>query len=71
MVAGLKLGYADEIENRINFVDGLRVTDAATISIVEMVLLAALTRVMAAISLAGGRAVGVSGKDGGLITARN
>ena len=54
-----------------NFIDGLRVTDEATISIVEMVLAGGSNKALvAAIASAGGRAVGVSGKDGGLITAR-
>ena len=53
------------------FIDGLRVTDEATISIVEMVLAGGINKALvAAIASAGGRAVGVSGKDGGLITAR-
>ena len=54
-----------------NFIDGLRVTDKATISVVEMVLSGGINKALvAAIASAGGRAVGVSGKDGGLITAR-
>ena len=54
-----------------NFIDGLRVTDEATISIVEMVLAGGINKALVtAIASAGGRAVGVSGKDGGLITAR-
>ncbi len=54
-----------------SFVDGLRVTDEATISVVEMVLAGGINKgLVAAIAGAGGRAVGVSGKDGGLITAR-
>jgi acetylglutamate kinase len=54
-----------------NFIDGLRVTDEATISVVEMVLAGGINKALvAAIASAGGRAVGVSGKDGGLITAR-
>ncbi len=53
-----------------NFVNGLRVTDAATISVVEMVLCGAINKsLVAAVSRAGGRAVGLSGKDGNLITA--
>ena len=53
------------------FIDGLRVTDEATISVVEMVLAGGINKALvAAIVSAGGRAVGVSGKDGGLITAR-
>ena len=54
-----------------SFIDGLRVTDDATISVVEMVLAGSINKTLvAAIASAGGRAVGVSGKDGGLITAR-
>jgi acetylglutamate kinase len=54
-----------------NFVDGLRVTDEATISVVEMVLAGGINKALvAAITMAGGRAVGISGKDGGLIMAR-
>ena len=54
-----------------DFIDGLRVTDEATISVVEMVLAGGINKALvAAIARAGGRAVGISGKDGGLITAR-
>ena len=54
-----------------SFIDGLRVTDEATVSVVEMVLAGGINKALvAAITSAGGRAVGVSGKDGGLITAR-
>ena len=54
-----------------NFIDGLRVTDEATISVVEMVLAGGINKALvAAIAQAGGRAVGISGKDGGLIMAR-
>ena len=53
-----------------SFVNGLRVTDAATISVVEMVLAGAINKsLVVAVNLAGGRAVGLSGKDGHLITA--
>ena len=53
-----------------SFVNGLRVTDAATISVVEMVLAGAINKsLVAAVNMAGGRAVGLSGKDGHLITA--
>ena len=53
------------------FVDGLRVTDAATVEIVEMVLSGRINKgIVAAIAAAGGKAVGLSGKDGGLIAAR-
>ncbi len=49
------------------FVDGLRVTDAATADVAEMVLGAINKQIVGWISNAGGRAVGLSGKDGGLI----
>ncbi len=53
------------------FIDGLRVTDAATVEIVEMVLSGQINKqIVSSISAAGGRAVGLSGKDGGLIKAR-
>lgn len=53
------------------FIDGLRVTDAATVEIVEMVLSGSINKEIAAlINGAGGRAIGLSGKDGGLIRAR-
>jgi len=52
------------------FIDGLRVTDQATVEIVEMVLSGAINKgIVAAINQAGGRAIGLSGKDGGLIRA--
>ncbi len=54
-----------------SFVDGLRVTDQATVEIVEMVLSGSINKqVVGAINQAGGRAIGISGKDGRLIEAR-
>ena len=54
-----------------SFVDGLRVTDKATVDIVEMVLAGSINKqVVSAINDAGGLAVGLSGKDGRLIEAR-
>ncbi len=56
------------IESR--FVDGMRVTDSATMDVVEMVLGAAVNKeIVGLINDAGGRAVGITGKDGGLIRA--
>jgi acetylglutamate kinase len=53
------------------FIDGLRITDAATVGVVEMVLAGSINKgIAAAITAAGGRAVGLSGKDAGLILAR-
>jgi len=55
------------VESR--FVDGLRVTDAQTAAVAEMVLGAINKELVAWISRAGGRAVGLSGKDARLISA--
>ena len=53
------------------FVDGLRVTDEAAVEIVEMVLTGSINKqIVSAINVAGGRAVGLSGKDGNLVVAR-
>lgn len=53
------------------FIDGLRVTSAASMAVVEMVLTGSVNqRLVAALNRAGSRAVGLSGKDGGLIRAR-
>ncbi|MFT8242596.1 acetylglutamate kinase [Roseomonas sp. BN140053] len=53
------------------FVQGLRVTDAQMVDVVEMVLAGSVNKQVAdAITRAGALAVGISGKDGGLITAR-
>lgn len=53
------------------FVDGLRVTDAETVNIVEMVLSGSINKeVVQSIYEAGGKAIGLSGKDGGLIRAK-
>ncbi|EGO94734.1 Acetylglutamate kinase [Acidiphilium sp. PM] len=53
------------------FVDGLRVTDAAMVEVVEMVLAGTVNKMVAGlINRAGALAVGICGKDGGLIRAR-
>lgn len=53
------------------FVDGLRVTDAATAEVAEMVLAGAINKDLVDwIGRAGGMAVGISGKDAKLVTAR-
>ena len=54
-----------------SFIDGLRVTDADTVDIVEMVLCGSINKqIVTAINRAGGFAVGMSGKDGNLIRAQ-
>lgn len=56
------------VESR--FVDGLRVTDAETAKVAEMVLSGAINKeIVSWIAAAGGKAVGISGKDGGFVTA--
>ena len=53
------------------FVDGLRITDAKTIEIVEMVLVGSINKeIVSKINTAGGRAAGICGKDGKLISAK-
>lgn len=53
------------------FVDGLRVTDAPTVEVVEMVLAGKINKeIVGAIQAEGGKAVGICGKDAKLITAR-
>ena len=52
------------------FVRGMRVTDAATMELVEMVLQRINKEIVATISRQGGRAVGLSGKDGELMLSR-
>jgi acetylglutamate kinase len=56
---------------RSEFVDGLRVTDSETMDVVEMVLGGSVNKeIVASINRAGGRAIGITGKDGRLIRAR-
>ena len=61
----------DRLNIESNFEDGLRVTDRDTVEVVEMVLAGSINKgVVADIQRAGGRAVGISGKDGNLCLAR-
>lgn len=58
----------DRLQIKSEFVNGKRVTDPATMEVVEMVLSGRVNaRIVQAISEQGGRAVGLSGKDSGLI----
>jgi len=53
------------------FVDGMRVTDSATMDVVEMVLGATVNKhIVSLINTQGGQAIGISGKDGNLIQAK-
>jgi acetylglutamate kinase len=61
----------ERLKIKSSFIDGLRVTDASTVEIVEMVLSGSINKqIVTAINRAGGFAVGMSGKDGNLIKAR-
>ena len=56
---------------RSEFVQGMRVTDAATMDVVEMVLGGAVNKdIVTLINQAGGKAVGLTGQDGGFIRAK-
>ncbi len=60
-----KLGIQSE------FIAGMRVTDAATMEVVEMVLGGAVNKtVVSLLNQAGGKAIGITGKDGALIRAK-
>ena len=59
----------ERLKIKSDFVGGKRVTDAATMEVVEMVLSGSVNkRIVQAIGAAGGRAVGLSGKDANLVT---
>jgi acetylglutamate kinase len=61
----------DQMGLKSNFVQGMRVTDSATMDVVEMVLVGRVNKeIVGNINRHGGKAVGLSGKDGNLITAR-
>jgi len=61
----------ERIGKKSEFVQGMRVTDRETMDVVEMVLGGLVNKeIVALINRHGGRAVGLTGKDGGLIRAR-
>ncbi len=61
----------ERLKIKSSFIDGLRVTDAESVEIVEMVLSGLINKqIVTAINSAEGTAVGISGKDGRLIEAR-
>ena len=61
----------ERLKIKSEFIDGLRVTDKATVEIVEMVLCGSINKqIVTEINEAGGNAIGLSGKDGNLIQAR-
>ncbi len=69
---GLQIGNVlEQMGMESTFVKGRRVTDSRTMDVVEMVLAGGVNKeVVTLINNEGGRAVGLSGKDGGLIRAR-
>lgn len=61
----------ERLNIKSEFQQGLRVTDRPTMDVVEMVLAGSINKgIVAAINAEGGRAVGLSGKDGGMVQAR-
>jgi acetylglutamate kinase len=63
--------WLDKLGIEPQFKDGLRVTDAATMEVVEMVLVGKVNKeIVSLINQAGGNAIGMCGKDANLITAR-
>ncbi|NJK50025.1 acetylglutamate kinase [Candidatus Gracilibacteria bacterium] len=63
--------WLDKLGIEPQFKDGLRVTDAATMEVVEMVLVGRVNKeLVSLINQAGGSAVGLCGKDAHLVTAR-
>ncbi len=64
-------GLLEKIGKESKFVDGMRVTDRETMDVVEMVLGGLVNKeIVNLINQVGGKAVGLTGKDGGLIKAR-
>ncbi|MFB3883606.1 MAG: acetylglutamate kinase [Thermodesulfobacteriota bacterium] len=59
------------VGKKSQFIQGMRVTDQETMDVVEMVLVGKVNKeLVTLINQQGGKAVGLSGKDGGLITAK-
>jgi len=61
----------DKLGIKSEFQGGLRVTDKATVEVVEMVLAGSINKqIVGWIGAEGGKAIGLCGKDGGMVTAR-
>ncbi len=64
-------GLLERLGIKTRFVNGIRVTDDKTMDVVEMVLVGKVNKeIVGLINHYGGKAVGIGGKDGGLINAR-
>lgn len=60
----------DRLKIESSFIDGLRVTDKATVEVVEMVLSGSINKaIVGAINRVGGHAIGLSGRDNNLVVA--
>ncbi len=70
--AGPQIGaHLERLGKKSEFIEGMRVTDDETMDVVEMMLGGLVNKaVVSALNQQGGRAVGLTGKDGGLIRAR-
>ncbi len=61
----------EKLNIQTEFIDGMRVTDSETMDVVEMVLGGSVNKeIVSSINRSGGKAIGVTGKDGQLIRAR-
>ncbi len=61
----------EQVGKKSKFIDGMRVTDEETMDIVQMVLGGLVNKdIVGLINQAGGRAIGLTGKDGNMIRAR-
>ncbi len=61
----------NKLDIKSSFVDGLRITDSDTVDVVEMVLAGSINKmIVKEINSAGGKAIGICGKDGNLIRAK-
>src|SRR5690242_18830183 len=61
----------EQLGHKSQFAAGLRITDAATVEIVDMVLAGSINKqLVGCINAAGGKAIGLSGKDGNMVIAQ-
>jgi len=61
----------EKLQIKSSFIDGLRVTDASTVEVVEMVLAGSINKmIVKEINAASGKAIGICGKDGNLMRAK-
>ncbi|MFW8599926.1 acetylglutamate kinase [Desulfobacterota bacterium M19] len=63
--------FLDKMNIKSNYIQGMRITDGETMDVVEMVLVGKVNKeIVSLINFHGGRAVGLSGRDGDMIKAR-